>query len=150
MAVAVVHEAASRELFDNAVKGIGPDLCAERGWTLHSALYPILEVGFAAVDRQTVRVRARCDGWNGIPPSIEWLDGGGRVLSSIPSGPGGQLNNSAHPTTGRPFVCMPGVREYHTHSSHTGDVWENYKGRPGYDLGGVITQVWRAWQEAKP
>jgi hypothetical protein len=30
------------------------------------------------------------------------------------------------------------------------DVWDNYKSRAGYDLGGVITQVWRAWQTAKP
>jgi hypothetical protein len=45
---------------------------------------------------------------------------------------------------------MAGVREYHMHPSHVGDVWDNYKSRPGYDLGGVITLVWRAWQQAKP
>lgn len=146
----VVHEAVSRQLFDDAVKGIGPDLRAQRGWTMHSATYPLLEIGFVAADRQTVRIRARCDGWNGMPPSIEWLDAAGNMLASIPQAPGGQLNNSAHPLTGRPFVCMAGVREYHTHSSHTGDLWESYKDRAGYDLGGIITQVWRAWQQARP
>lgn len=25
--------------------------------------------------------------------------------------------------TGLPFVCMPGVREYHNHPAHTGDFW---------------------------
>jgi len=45
---------------------------------------------------------------------------------------------------------MAGVREYHTHPSHTGDVWENYKDRSGYDLGGLLTQVWRVWQQATP
>jgi hypothetical protein len=45
---------------------------------------------------------------------------------------------------------MAGVREYHTHSSHVSDAWENYKTKSGYDLGGVITQVWRAWQQALP
>jgi hypothetical protein len=145
-----VHEAVSRLLFEEAVKGIGPDLCARREWTIHAAAYPILEVGFAAPGRTPLRVRARCDGWNGQPVSIEWLDAKGLPLTSIPQGPGGQLNNGAHPQTGRPFVCMAGVREYHAHPSHVGDSWENYKDRSGYDLGGVITQVWRAWKQAKP
>ena len=148
--MAAVHEAVSRQLFEDAVKGIGSDVCAARGWTVFSATYPIVEVGFIAPERKPVRVRVRCDGWNGQPPSIEWLDADGVPLTSIPQGPGGQLNNSAHPQTGRPFVCMVGVREYHTHPSHTGDSWETYKKRPGYDLGGIITQVWRAWQQAKP
>jgi Predicted metal binding domain len=145
-----VHEAVSRQLFDDAVKGIGPDLCAERGWTVHSATYPILEIGFATPGRQPLRIRARCDGWNGVPLSIEWLDAAGDALTAIPQGPGGQLNNSPHPQTGRPFVCMAGVREYHTHPSHIGDVWESYKDQSGYDIGGIITRVWRAWQQATP
>jgi hypothetical protein len=148
--VAAVHEAVSLLLFDDAVRGIGSELCSARGWTIHSATYPILEIGFSAPERKTIRVRARCDGWNGQPPSIEWLDGDGVRLASIPHAPGGQLNNSPHPHTGRPFVCMAGVREYHTHPSHACDSWDSYKNRPGYDLGGVITQVWRAWQTATP
>jgi hypothetical protein len=148
--VAVVHEVVARQLFEEAVKGIGPELCKARGWTIHTATYPLLEIGFSAPNRNPVRVRAKCDAWNGQPPSIEWLNGDGGPLASIPQGPGGQLNNSAHPLTGRPFVCMAGVREYHTHPSHVGDAWENYRSRPGFDLGGVITQVWRAWQQAKP
>lgn len=28
-----------------------------------------------------------------------------------------------HPLTGLPFLCQPGVREYHTHPQHSGDVW---------------------------
>jgi len=148
--VAVVHEAVSRQIFDDAVRGLGPDLCKERGWTILVAVYPILEIEFVAVERQSARIRALCDAWNGIPPSVTWLDATGSPLASIPQGPGGQLNNGPHSETGRPFVCMAGVREYHTHSSHTGDLWENYKERPGYDLGGIITQVWRAWQQAKP
>ena len=145
-----MHEAISRRLFEDAVSNLGPELCEMRGWTLHGATYPVLEVAFAAHERKPIRIRARCDAWNGQPLSVEWLDGEGAPLASIPQGPGGQLNNSPHPLTGRPFVCMAGVREYHTHPSHVGDVWENYKGRTGYDLGGVITQVWRAWQQAQP
>lgn len=145
-----MHEAVSRQLFEDAVIGISPELCEARGWTVHSASFPVLDIEFAAPERHRIRARIRCDGWNGQPPSVEWLDGDGAPLASIPQGGGGQLNNSAHPQTGRPFVCMAGVREYHTHSSHTGDSWENYRNRAGYDLGGIITQVWRAWQQARP
>ncbi len=145
-----MHEAVARALFSDAVSKLTPELCAARGWTMHVAEYPILEIAFAAEGRQTIRVRAQCEGWNDLPVSIEWRDATGNPLGSIPQGPGKQLNNSAHPVTGRPFVCMAGVREYHTHSSHTGDAWDNYRDKPGYDLGGIVTQVWRAWQEAKP
>ena len=145
-----MHEAVSRQLFEEAVTGIGADICAARGWTVVSASYPCIEIVFAAPERVPVRVRVRCDGWNGQPPTIQWLDESGAPLGSIPQGPGGQLNNSAHPQTGLPFVCMAGVREYHTHPSHIADSWENYRDRPGYDLGGVVTQVWRAWKEARP
>lgn len=145
-----MHEAVSRQLFLDAVKGLGADLCSLRGWTVHTATYPVLEVGFSGAGRETVRIRMRCEGWNSVPPAVEWLDPAGSVLAVIPQGPGGQLNASPHPQTGRPFVCMAGVREYHTHPSHTGDLWESHKDKAGYDLGGIITQVWRAWQEAKP
>jgi hypothetical protein len=121
-----------------------------RGWVIYVASYPLLEIGFAAPNRQPVRLRVRCDGWNGQPPSVDWLSDEGTPLASIPQGPGGQLNNSPHPQTKRPFVCMAGVREYHNHPSHVGDSWDNYKSRPGYDLGGVLTRVWRSWQEARP
>lgn len=121
-----------------------------RGWTIHAASYPVLEIGFASLERKPLRIRVRCDGWNGEPPAIEWLDEVGSPLASIPQGPGGQLNNGPHPVTGRPFVCMAGVREYHAHPSHISDSWDSYRSRAGYDLGGVITQVWRAWQQARP
>ena len=26
--------------------------------------------------------------------------------------------HESHPSTGKPFLCLPGIREYHTHSSH--------------------------------
>jgi hypothetical protein len=148
--VAAVHEAVSRQLFEDAVNGFSPELCMARGWILRLAEYPLLEIDFTADARQAVRIRLKCDGWNSTPPSVEWFDTAGNVLPSLPQGPGGQLNNGAHPQTGRPFVCMAGVREYHTHPSHTGDLWDGYKNRPGYDLGGIVTQIWRAWSEAKP
>jgi hypothetical protein len=148
--VAVVHEAVSRQLFDDAVKSLGPELRAARGWSVLKAEYPRLELEFTASGRRAAQIRVQCDGWDGQPPSIVWIEADGSPSKSIPQAPGGQLNNSAHPLTGLPFVCMAGTREYHTHSSHVNDLWEDYKSRASHNLGGIITQVWRAWLEAQP
>jgi hypothetical protein len=144
-----VHEAVSCQLFEETLKGLTPELCTLRGWTIHSATFPVLDLSFTAPGRATTRLRLHGDDWNSLPPSIVWLDEQGNLATTIAAAPGGQFQQ-AHSVTGRPFVCMAGVREYHTHSSHVADVWDNYKSRAGYDLGGVITQVWRAWQTAKP
>jgi hypothetical protein len=108
-----------------------------------------VDLSFIAAGRATTRFRVHCDEWSSLPPSIIWLDEHGNLTKTIASAPGGQFQQ-AHSGTGRPFVCMAGVREYHTHSSHSGDLWDNYRNRSGYDLGGIITQVWRAWLTAKP
>lgn len=144
-----MHEAASRALFEEAVKHLTAELCALRGWVLHSTSFPVIDMIFTAEGRQTARFRAHFDDWNSTPPSIVWLDAQGNLAAAIPQAPGGQFQQS-HPNGGRPFVCMPGIREYHAHPNHLNDRWDNYKERSGYDLGGIITQVWRAWQAAKP
>ncbi len=30
----------------------------------------------------------------------------------------------------RPFICLPGIREYHDHPAHTGDSWLLHRGSP--------------------
>lgn len=35
--------------------------------------------------------------------------------------------HSIHPTLGRPFICIQGVIEYHTHPSHVDDSWDRYR-----------------------
>jgi Predicted metal binding domain len=50
--------------------------------------------------------------------------------------------------TPQPFMCMAGIREYHTHSSHVGDLWENYRSSPDYDLPGILVQVAEAFQKS--
>lgn len=37
--------------------------------------------------------------------------------------------HSIHPATGKPFVCMQGVAEYHSHPSHLDDHWDRYRCR---------------------
>jgi hypothetical protein len=145
-----VHEAVSRRLFEASVTMLTSDVCESRGWRIVTAAYPILAVEFAAPGRVPMRVRLSCDEWDTLPPSVTFHSTDGAALATLPTSPGSQFNNSAHPSVGRPFLCMAGSREYHTHTSHLGDLWDNYKARPGYDLGGLLTQIWRAWQRARP
>jgi len=142
-----MHEVASRAVFEEEVAKFRPELFEARGWTLFSKLYPILDVGFTASDGSRLRLRFTCDDWNDRPPSIEFLNWEGQPLPSMERDPAGVFNNSPHPATGKPFVCMKGAREYHTHPSHTSDAWEAIKNNNGFNLGGILTQLWHAWKK---
>ena len=52
-----MHEAASRALFEEEVAKFRPELLETRGWTLFSAQYPVLDVGFSARDGARLRLR---------------------------------------------------------------------------------------------
>jgi len=151
-AVAAVNETASRMRFDQDVGTIGDRLLSVRGWKLYSKEFPVLDVGFQAEGRTELRVRLVATNWNDEPPSVELLDKDGIYLTGpqIPQNSGNVFHVDNHPSTGRPFVCMAGAREYHTHSSHISDLWDNYKRQGGYDLGGIMTQLWRVWKKCTP
>jgi hypothetical protein len=142
-----MHEAASRALFDEEVGRLGHELLDSRGWILLKREYPMLEIEFSAADGARLRLRLLCNDWNERPPSVVFTDAQGQALSSIERDPSGVFNNSAHPSTGKPFICMKGVREYHTHPSHTGDAWETVRNNYRFTLGGILTQIWRVWRK---
>lgn len=146
-----MHELVSRELFERDTRGINEKLAELRGWEIVEISYPRLEVIFTDPRLPALRVRMIGDNWNEDPPSIHLLNKEGIYLDSteIPSGPIGIFNSSAHPITGKPFICMRGSREYHTHSSHLNDPWSNLRGKSGYDLGGILTQIWNGWRMVK-
>src|SRR5258706_394570 len=64
------------------------------------------------------------------PPSLTFIDPRTREPASpavrapatTPAGVRDALVDG-HPDTGRPFLCLPGIREYHNHPQHTGDDW---------------------------
>lgn len=117
-------------------------------WTILEANYPILDVVFNHAIAAALRLRLNCTDWDELPPSIELLNATGKQLDTAPPNVGSVFNGGAHPSTGRPFVCMRGAREYHTHSSHTTDIWDNYRGTSGMDIGGIVLQLWRAWKRS--
>lgn len=140
-----MHELASRALFAEGVKAIEDSVLKLRDWQLNSKDYPVLDIGFRKRGEVRLRVRLRCDDWNDLPPSIEICDAQGNLIRALPHNLGGIFNMSAHPSTGKPFICMRGSREYHTHPSHTTDAWASIKTKDAFTLGGIVTQLWRAW-----
>jgi hypothetical protein len=149
-AAAAMNEAASRVLFERDVAGLTERLLTSRNWKLYSKEFPILDVGFHVQNRAEFRLRLVARNWNELPPSAELLNEGGEFLKQLPQYPGGIFHNSNHHSTGRPFICMAGTLEYHTHPNHISDSWENYKKRDAYTLGGIATQIWKGWLRSSP
>lgn len=147
--VAAVLEALSRAAFERELAAIDARVAKMRDWTIVEGSFPILDVifGHASVP---IRLRLECSNWDEQPPSIELLnvDGTYKTGPQLPADTSSVFNQGAHERTGRPFICMRGSREYHTHSSHVTDRWDNYRGKPGNDIGGLLYQLWRVWKRA--
>lgn len=141
-------EALSRAAFDRDIGRIDPRSVRMYDWTIIQASYPVLDVLFNHALAEPLRLRLECNEWDEIPPSIQVLSKDGQTLAAAPPNVGNVFNGGPHPNTGRPFVCMRGAREYHTHGGHTSDRWENYRGQSGMDLGGIVVQLWRAWKRS--
>lgn len=139
-----MHPAASKAKFDAEVALLTPDYLRVKRWILWSAAYPVLDLTIEA--KRPLRLRVDCDNWNEVPPSVALLSPAGTFLTEAEVQPlaGSIFNQSAHEQTGRPFICMRGVREYHTHSSHRSEVWDSYRGEDGMNILGIITQISRA------
>jgi hypothetical protein len=150
-----VNATASKALFDAEVAKLTQRVLDARGWVIHARDFPTLDLSFTATGKQTLRLGLGCDNWNELPPSVTLCGADGAPLAALPAqqslpGVSTIFNSSLHHLTGKPFVCMIGLREYHTHPSHVRDLWSNYKAQERYALGGVLTQLWRGWERFWP
>lgn len=144
-----MHKAASKILFDSAVAKLMGRLLKLRDWKLNSAEFPVLDLTFgASKGSNAFRVRFSFDEWDDLPPSVCFLTAAGDPTREVSRDPAGVINTSAHPITGLPFVCSIGYREYHTHTSHVTDLWSNYRGKSGYEIGDLVTKFWQAWKKS--
>ena len=145
-----MNETVAKMLFEQQLTMIPERLLSLRDWHIYDTTYPVFDVGFRNGNRSEVRVRMHCDHWNEQPPSVRLLGADGQLLIAIPRDPAGIFNPGPHPLTVAPFLCMRGSREYHTHPSHLTDDWSLCRHQSGYDLGGILTQIWQAWRKAQP
>jgi len=70
----------------------------------------------------------------------------GEQMVTQPNGQQMQMPNlsnlvQAHPPHQIPFLCLPGVREYHAHPAHSNDPWLTHRGNGEGSLGFIIDQL---------
>jgi hypothetical protein len=153
-----VHPEASRELFNEGVDQLQSNktLLGERGWIVLKAEYP--DFHLAVRHRRTGKIRVfafKCDDWNEKPLSLTLIDC--QTLEELrghlwPFGTAhwhqSGWESPAGLQTSIPFMCMRGIREYHTHKSHVADLWSNYRDQPDCSLANLVLQVTEAFQQA--
>lgn len=142
-----MHPAGAKALFEESVGRWPPDLAEQYGWILHKVAYPIVDCEFRRANRTPLRVLMDCAQWDEQAPSISLLSSNGTPLMTLPPNPSGIFNSSAHRNTGRPFICMAGSHEYHTHESHQDQPWEQFRGKPGFDIGEILFKLWNGWMK---
>ncbi|MBP2510290.1 hypothetical protein J2855_003943 [Agrobacterium tumefaciens] len=136
----------SKAEFDRDIGRLDDRTAKKFGWRVIASTFPVFDVVFEHATARPIRLRLKCEDWDDLPPSIEILNEDGTYAIEAPPHAGSVFNGSAHPSTGRIFVCMRGAREFHTHPSHLNELWANYRGQPGIDLLGLVSQLWRAWK----
>jgi hypothetical protein len=116
------------------------------------------DIGFMAsipvptglLDVTPVTVRFDYADFDLYPPSLRFIDPrdgtdrmpSTRALIPTPEGPRDLIINE-HPIHGRPFLCVPGTREYHDHPQHSGDVWLLHRKNGAGRLAPLCDLVWR-------
>ena len=149
----------AEELFREGVERISRNhsLLADRGWLVLSSTYPVFRVAVRHSRTGKVRVfEFLLDDWNDQPPALQLVDA--ETLELLPGCRWPGDNSSRWHATGwisaagiettKPFMCMVGIREYHTHKSHSNDIWTNYRDLPDYSLENIVLQVAEAFQKA--
>ncbi len=142
MKVAVVHEVLAKANFETDVAKLSDEAAARVGLDIHTRSYPIFDITIR--HSPPLRLRLRCESWNELPPSIDLLNPDGSFMTDVPQGD--IFHRGPHSNTGHPFVCMRGTREYHTHTSHLDDHWDNYRGQDGMNIPGIVMQIARVWR----
>jgi hypothetical protein len=127
----------------SAMRNEAASLVARLGWEVVTAEYPVFAVTFTHPrTKRRVGFRFQFDNWDEQPPSLSLFDpDNGAELPWEKWPQGTWAVGNPHPVTGKPFLCLPGIREYHIHTSHLTDLWDNLKGNDSYRLLHLVHRV---------
>lgn len=133
------------------------DVYRRRGWILLSAHDLEVEIAFVGsvslgdvqLPSITAAIRLTFENYDLWPPSLTFID----VRTGEPARPvvnalemieGAEVRNVLldHPNGG-PFLCLPGLREYHSHPQHSGDDWLLHRSSGAGRLAVICDSVWR-------
>jgi hypothetical protein len=118
------------------------------GLQVDVAFIATVAIGDLSVPAITASIRLRFDNYDLWPPSLTFIDprtgGPAAPVVSAPDTVNGEVRNVllGHPN-GLPFLCVPGVREYHEHPQHTGDDWLLHREAGAGRLAVICDIVWR-------
>jgi hypothetical protein len=141
-AAAAVHEVLAKLNFQRDVEFMSDAALKRIGLHLNGIEFPFVDVTIQ--HSKPLRLRLNCGDWDDLPPSIALLNEAADPYS-LPM-PGDIFHPGPHPNTGKPFICMRGTREYHTHPSHINETWEQYRGKDGMNLMGIVLQIAHVWR----
>ena len=114
-----------------------------KGWKVVESTYPILAVILPhSRSAREIEFRFTCEDWDELPPSLSLhhpIRGEELTWAEWPKR--GWDAHQTHTSTGKPFLCLTGLREYHTHQSHLGNKWGNYRLSGSYRLRNIIDRV---------
>lgn len=144
----------------------------KRGWLLLEAEFPKVFVAFAATRLRPAPIVAAVvvdfTDYDLQPPSVQFIDPFTRekllaanlqfFMLRRPEMPGlppeaiaalaqqsglqfSSLIQSNRPDD-FPFICLPGVREYHDNPAHTGDSWLLHRGSGEGSLAFILEKIW--------
>jgi hypothetical protein len=134
----------------------------ERGWVLLDYDPAALKIELAFLARVSLTsgashlpaavcaIRLTYENYDLWPPSLTFIDAFTREptpphVRAFLSGSDGlrDVLIDAHPATHRPFLCIPGIREYHSHPQHSGDDWLLHRKLNEGSLWTVCDRIWR-------
>lgn len=169
----LVDPAVSRVKFDRELRNLRrrDTSYARRGWLLLKAEFPHIEIAFLAMNTQpsmiVAAVRFDFTDFDLHPLSVRFIDHRtGAVLQreglsfwmkiladGMPiemgmmlaaQGKADQLPDMIQGYPGQPaFLCLPGVREYHDHVSHSGDPWELHRESGEGAMLQIVEKIWQ-------
>lgn len=135
------------------------DAYRRRGWLMLGQGELTVDIGFLArvplaggsLPAMTACVRVEFTNFDLWAPSVEFIEpftseyAAPLVQALVDSDEGPrELVVQSHPGTGRPFFCVPGVRQYHEHPQHSGDSWLLHRQTGEGSLATICDRLWRA------
>lgn len=130
-----------------------------RGWLMLGGDGMCIDIGFIAdvafaqtpLSVITAAIRLDYTNFDAVPPSLTFInprtgDPGPPAVRAADRIEGGEIRDAlidGHPETGLPFLCLPGIREYHSHPQHNGDDWLLHRALNEGDLAVICDRVWR-------
>jgi hypothetical protein len=168
--VALQKFIAARALFERR------ELYFARGWEIEEPEFPLLRVWFVGPDhRRRVGVRIYLRNYDLTAPSLTFISPtsallrdedlglllrppdqtkipparyeGQLLFAQSPKGTFAGYLPGGHPLTQRPFLCIRGTWEFHSHPQHADVPWEWIRTDPNYGLDYLLTHARACFRE---